>query len=279
MIDAMTVDHEDWFHSIEQIRPEDWAGQPCRLDEATHRLLDLFARFDLRATFFILGAAAEQRPGLVKRIHAAGHEIATHGYAHRLVYRQKPEEFRADLRRSMGLLQDLTGERILGYRAPYWTITRKSYWALDILSEEGLRYDSSIYPMRTYLYGIPGTPRFPYEIKTRNGDTLVEFPPSTIEVMGKRIPIAGGFYLRALPTWLVVRGIERIHREGHPAVVYIHPPELDPEKPVVKMGARDRILHYHNLGTVEAKLEVLLSRFRFGPIREILRLSPTPSTV
>jgi polysaccharide deacetylase family protein (PEP-CTERM system associated) len=272
MINAMTVDHEDWFHSIAGIPQAAWEHQECRLDDATLRLLDLFDRFGVRATFFILGAAADQRPELVKRIHAAGHEIATHGYAHRLVYSQSPAEFRADLRRSIALLEDLTGESILGYRAPYWTITRESYWALEVLLEEGIRYDSSIYPVKTYLYGIPDAPRFAHEVKGAQGRHLLEVPPSTIEVLGKRIPMAGGFYLRTLPTWFVVRGIARINREGHPAVVYLHPPELDRNKPVVRLPLMERILHYHNLGVIEDRIVALLSRFKFAPIRELFAI-------
>ena len=158
---AVTVDLEDWYHSVYSLTPADWAGLEDRLVAPTHRLLDLLDRHAARATFFVLGAVAERHPELVREIHARGHEIASHGHAHRFVYDLTPDEFRADLRRSLAILGNLIGEPVRGYRAAYWTITERSRWALDILAEEGLAYDSSIYPVKTYLYGIPGTPPGP----------------------------------------------------------------------------------------------------------------------
>jgi polysaccharide deacetylase family protein (PEP-CTERM system associated) len=270
MLNAMTVDLEDWYHSIESLPMRDWDKCETRLHEGTYKLLEMFKLVDLRGTFFVLGDVAAKHPSLIRSIHSSGHEIATHGYAHQLVYRQTPQEFREDVRRSLGVIEEIIQEKVCGYRAPYWTITKESYWALDILMEEGIRYDSSIYPIKTYLYGIPDAPVYPHRLKGRNGGEFVEFPPSTVTIGGIRIPIAGGFYLRALPSWLVHLGLRKINRAGHPAMVYLHPPEFDSMKPVVKLPFKERILHYYNLGVVEEKLRSLLSEFSFGSIKHVL---------
>ncbi len=269
---ALTVDLEDWYHSIYSLTPADWGALEDRLAPPTQRLLDLLDRYQARSTFFVLGALAERHPELVREIHARGHEIASHGFAHRFVYDLTPDEFREDLRRSLAILGSLIGEPVLGYRAAYWTITERSLWALDILAEEGLAYDSSIYPVKTYLYGIPGTPPGPHVLRLVNGHPFFEVPPSTVGVLGRRLPVGGGFYMRAFPRWLLEWGIARLHREGLPAVLYIHPPEFDREKPRIALPLRERILHYHGLGTVEPKLAGLLERYRFVPVRELLGL-------
>lgn len=272
MLNAMTVDLEDWHHSIESIPVQEWNWYESRLEENTFKILEIFEQVRVKATFFVLGYVAEKYPGLVKEIQSLGHEIATHGYFHRLIYRQTPSEFREDLRRSIQVIEAVTQEKVLGYRAPYWTITKESYWALDILQEEGVKYDSSIYPVKTYLYGIPDSPVYPYIIKENNGSKLMEFPPSTITVYGLRIPIGGGLYMRALPSWLIHWGIKRINGRGQPAIVYIHPPEFDSNKPVIKLPFRERILHYYKLGLMEEKLKLLLRKFKFAPLREIAHL-------
>jgi polysaccharide deacetylase family protein (PEP-CTERM system associated) len=270
MMNVLTVDLEDWYHSVYSIEPEEWHGLEDRMLAPTASLLDLLHRHRVKATFFVLGAVAERHPDLVRDIHRRGHEIASHGYNHRLVYNQSPEEFRDDLRRSLEVLTGITGEPILGFRAAYWTITERSLWAIDILIEEGLAYDSSIYPIRTYLYGIPGTPPGPHVTREVNGRRFYEVPPATVGMLGRRLPVGGGFYMRLLPGQLLAWGIDRLNRQGVPAVVYIHPPEFDRQKPRLDLPLRERILHYHGLGTVEPKLERLLRRFRFAPVRELL---------
>lgn len=272
MINAMTVDLEDWHHSINSIPFQDWDKYESRLEANTFKILEIFKEFSVRATFFVLGYVAEKHTALVKEIHSMGHEIATHGYSHRLIYRQTPQEFREDLQKSIKVIEVTTQQKVLGYRAPYWTITKESYWALDILQEEGIKYDSSIYPVKTYLYGIPGAPSYPYIVKENNGKKLIEFPPTTVTICGLRVPIAGGFYMRALPYWLIRWGFRRINKEGHPAIVYIHPPEFDALKPVVKLPFKEKILHYYNLGVIEEKLKLLLSEFRFDSVKELLHL-------
>ena len=270
MVNAMTVDLEDWYHSIDSIPVSDWGNTKHGSLRGLRRLLEMFHRFDLKATFFVLGDVAAKNPALVRSIQSSGHEIATHGYAHRLVYRQTPQEFREDVRRSIGVIEEIIQEKVWGYRAPYWTITKESYWALDILMEEGIRYDSSIYPIKTYLYGIPDAPVYPYIVKGKNGGELVEFPPSTVTISGIRIPVAGGFYLRALPSWLIHYGMKRINKAGQPAMVYVHPPEFDSLKPKVKLPMTETILHYYNLGVVEDKFKSLLVEFSFDSIKNVL---------
>ena len=270
MLNAMTVDLEDWYHSIESIPVHDWGKYETRLYEGTYKLLEMFKQVDLKATFFVLGDVAAKHPALVRNIQSSGHEIATHGYAHRLVYRQTPQEFREDVRRSIGVIEEIIQEKVWGYRAPYWTITKESYWALDILMEEGIRYDSSIYPIKTYLYGIPDAPIYPYVVKESEGRRLWEFPPSTMKIWNVRLPFAGGFYLRALPTWLIRLGMTRLNHDGHPAMVYIHPPEFDSLKPKVELPMKEKILHYYNLGVVEDKLKSLLAEFSFHSTKGIL---------
>jgi len=272
MNNAMTVDLEDWHHSIDSIPFEDWDKYESRVEANTYKILENFKESDVKATFFILGYIAEKYPSLVKEISSLGHEIATHGYSHRLIYRLTPKEFRDDLKRSIAAIEDVSRQKVLGFRAPYWSITKESYWALDILQEEGIIYDSSIYPIKTYLYGIPDAPVYPYVVKENNRKKLIEFPPSTVTVFGKRVPVAGGFYMRLLPYWFIKSGIKRINKDGQSAIVYIHPPEFDPQKPVVKLPFMEKILHYYNLDVMEGKIKQLISEFQFGTIKEILNL-------
>jgi len=270
MINAMTVDLEDWHHSVDSIPSEDWHKYESRVEKNTYKILECFKKSSLKATFFTLGYIAEKYPGLIKEISSLGHEIATHGHSHRLIYRLTPEEFRKDLKRSVDAIENITQQKVLGFRAPYWSITKESLWALDILQEEGILYDSSIFPIKTYLYGIPGSPVYPYIVKENNGKKLFEFPPSTISILSKKIPVAGGFYMRFFPYWFINAGIKKINKEGQPAIIYIHPPEFDPSKPVLKLPFKEKILHYYNLDVMEGKIKKLVKAFKFGTIRDLL---------
>jgi polysaccharide deacetylase family protein (PEP-CTERM system associated) len=233
----------------------------------------LLAERHARATFFILTWNAERFPELVREIAAAGHEVATHGYAHRLVYTQSPEEFRGDLVRSIETLENITGEKVLGYRAPSFSITKDSLWALDILLELGLRYDSSVFPVRDRLYGLPNSERFPFVTRRDSIRELLEFPMSTVRVSGRNLPLGGGAYLRLLPYGFFRWGIQRINGEGWPAVLYLHPWEIDPQQPrIATRGKRGYSSHYWNLSKTEGKLTCLLRDFAFVPIKEALAL-------
>jgi polysaccharide deacetylase family protein (PEP-CTERM system associated) len=268
VINALTADFEDWYQGLE-IPLEKWDTFEDRLASSGRRLLRLFAEAGVRGTFFILGAVAERHPELVREIAAQGHEIATHGWSHTLVYRMSPEIFRTELRRSVQLLEELAGCKILGHRAPFFSITRASSWALDVLGEEGLRYDSSIFPVVNYRYGIKDAPRWPYEVR---GDswTLTEFPVTTWRMLGRNLPVAGGAYFRLYPYALTRAALRSINGAGHPAVFYLHPWELDPDHPRIRLPRRIALTHYANLAATERRLHRLLRDFRFAPLKEVL---------
>ncbi len=273
VVNAMSVDVEDYFHAnaLASVVPRaDWDRMESRVVANTRRLLDLFDAAGVRSTFFVLGWVAERHPALVTEIAGRGHEIASHGYAHELIYTQTPEVFRQDIRRARALLEDITGTRVSGYRAPSYSITNQSLWALDVLIEEGHEYDSSIFPIRHDRYGIPGSPRHPYVI-TRNAGTILEVPPSTVRWGATNLPIAGGGYFRLLPYWWTRRGIAQLNRrERRPAIFYLHPWEIDPGQPRLAAGTVSRFRHYRNLDKTETRLKQLLRDFRFAPMRTIL---------
>lgn len=277
MLNALTVDVEDYFQVnafARHVRRDEWERYPLRVCDNTRRVLDMLDEFRIKATFFVLGWVAEREPGLVKEIQTRGHEIACHGYGHQLIYDIGPDAFRKDIRYSKQLLEDLCGESVKGYRAPSYSITAKSLWALDILIEEGFTYDSSIFPVFHDTYGVPDAPRFPHVIE-RHGARIVEFPLTTYPLRcGKkeyRLPIAGGGYLRLLPSVLIRRAIEKInHVEKQPAVLYFHPWEIDPTQPRIRAGLKSRFRHYFNLHRTEEKLRVLLNKHSFGSMKEVL---------
>ncbi len=262
----LSFDVEDWYQGIEMPMAT-WDRFSPRLERGIDRILELLDKSDVHATFFILGYAADRHPDLVSRIAGAGHEIGTHGYAHEKIYDLDPERFRADLRRSLDAIQSVTGRRVLGHRGPFFSITRHSLWALDILAEEGLRYDSSIYPGSNYRYGIPG---YPEEIRVLSGG-LLECPVSTFPLLGRRAGI-GGAYLRLLPARITAAGVRSLNRRGRPAGLYLHPWEFDPDHPRVRFRRRAMLTHYANLGSTEPKLKRLLAEFSFAPFAGVLGL-------
>jgi polysaccharide deacetylase family protein (PEP-CTERM system associated) len=270
----MSVDVEDYFHVAAlsgSIAREDWGSMSTRVERNTRLLLQIFSESDTLATFFVLGWVAEKYPGLVREIHLQGHEIACHGYSHKLVYQQSVDEFREETTRSKKLLEDIIGVRVDGYRAASYSITDNSRWALDILVDAGFKYDSSIFPVRHDLYGIRGAPRLPHILETNSGAELVEFPPTTARLLGQNLPASGGGYFRLYPyavsRWLLRRVNES---EACPAIFYLHPWEVDPGQPRVKAGWRSRFRHYNNLHRCEPRLRRLLQEFRFAPAKEVL---------
>ena len=267
---ALTVDIEDWYHSVLGLPPEAWDQVPDRVVETTETLLNVLADGQARGTFFVLGHVAERHPELIRRIADAGHEIACHGYAHRLVHGLPPEQFRADLMRGLEVLDQAGAGTIRGYRAAYWSITRDAAWAMDILAEAGIEYDSSIYPTETPIYGIPDAPHEPYRLRTVSGRQVLEYPPTVLRFPLRNLPIAGGIYLRLLPYPLVRAALHHCQRRDRAAMVYIHPPEFDPDKPRIPMPFAERLLHYTRLDAMRVKVPRLLRDFRFAPIAEIL---------
>jgi polysaccharide deacetylase family protein (PEP-CTERM system associated) len=277
----MTIDVEDYFHVsvFDGMVPRSrWESLESRVYSNTERLLDIFAEESVRATFFVLGWVAERYPRLVREIANRGHEVASHGYAHRLVYDQTRDAFRDDVRRAKSILEDASEQRVRGYRAPSYSITPRSLWALDVLIEEGYSYDSSIFPIRHDRYGIPVSARHPYALKRAAG-AITEVPASTTTIGPMNVPVAGGGYFRILPYQWTRWGIARLNRqERRPAVFYLHPWEIDPEQPRLQAGWLSRFRHYRNLADTERRLRRLLTDFRFGPLCETL-CSDTPGVI
>lgn len=273
-LNGLSVDVEEAFHASAfeaECPPEQWSGMEQRADRNTRVLLELFARHGAKATFFVLGWVAERQPALVREIAAQGHEIACHGYAHRRVYHQTPQVFREDITRAKGTLESLTGQQVHGYRAPTYSITQQSLWALDELVSAGFQYDSSIFPVRHDRYGVPGAPRFPYRVQTPNGGELIEIPPTSLKLGTSNLPIAGGGYLRLYPLLLTRLAIGLINRLEHqPAFVYVHPWEVDVTQPRLTDKTLSWWRHSVNLDRVEHKLDLLLEHHHFAPFREVV---------
>lgn len=269
---ALTVDVEDYFHVSAfdgVVRVEDWPRYESRVERNTEKILRLLGEAKATATFFVLGWVAERHPTIVKKVQTEGHEIAAHGYGHQVLTAMTPEQFRADVRRAKGTLEDLTGRSVLGYRAPSFTITRRTWWALPILVQEGFLYDSSVFPIRHDRYGVPSANPICHRVETIAGP-LWEVPPSTLSIAGIRVPIAGGGYFRLIPYRLLRRLLRRAASEGNPLVLYFHPWELDPGQPRINAPLLSRFRHYVNLHKTEGRFIQLLRDFRFGPIRETI---------
>jgi polysaccharide deacetylase family protein (PEP-CTERM system associated) len=272
VLNALTIDVEDYYHvtGFEKcVARERWEDFESRVDASTGKILETLERASVRATFFVLGWVAERHPELVRAIDEAGHEIGCHSYWHRLIYRQTPEEFREDLRRGRDVLQDITGKPVRAFRAPSFSITRRSFWALDVLIEEGFTTDSSIFPTHHDRYGIAEAPCRPHRIVRPAGE-IWELPMPIYRRLGYPIPIGGGGYLRLYPYALTRHGLRAINREGRPFVVYLHPWELDPDQPRLAPGRLRAFRHYLNLHRTHARLERLLRDFRFGTVAQVL---------
>jgi polysaccharide deacetylase family protein (PEP-CTERM system associated) len=275
-LNVFSVDVEDYFQvgAFEGvIRRERWDEFECRVEGNTDALLVLCARHGVRGTFFILGWVAERFPDLVRRIHAAGHEAAVHGYDHQRVTEMTPEQFRQDVRRSKRAVEDLIGTPVLGYRAPNYSIVRQNLWAMDVLLEEGFAYDSSIFPTKHRRYGIAAYPRFPWVVRGQERRLLVELPISTVQIGRFVLPFIGGAYLRHFPFAYVRWALRRVNRrERQPAVLYTHPWEIDAAQPRQPVDRINRFRHYRNLHRTAERLERLFREFRFTTAREVLAL-------
>jgi len=277
IVNAMTVDVEDYFHvsafegAIERAA---WPRCESRVRRNTERLLEIFASYQTKATFFVLGWVAEREPKLVRQIAQAGHDLALHSYWHRLVYDLTPEEFRRDLREGRAAVEAAAGARVVGYRAPSYSVTERSLWALDVLTEEGFEYDASIFPIHHDRYGIPSAPRHAHRIR-RAGGCLVEIPASTVRLGLVNLPVAGGGYFRLLPYAWTSWGLRRLNaREQRPAVFYVHPWELDPQQPRICAPWLSRARHYTGLGRTEGRLDRLLREFTFDSIESVFMRGP-----
>jgi len=275
-LNLLTVDLEEWFvPEALRGRPElglgGWDHLQSTLARNVRHLLDIFRSYDVRATWFLLGWCAERFPKVMEEIAAEGHEIACHSYHHRPVYTLKPEEFRDDTKRAIEAIQEATGIRPRGYRAPSWSISDQIPWAFETLAELGFEYDSSIFPIKHDLYGMPAGPRTIFRMKCRQNRYLYEVPASTFRIFGKNFPIAGGGYLRHMPYWYTRAVIRHLNRRGQPAVVYIHPWELDPDPPHIEgLSMTQRLRSYGSTRIMGIKLSRLLRDFRFTTVMHYL---------
>ncbi|MDH5776411.1 MAG: DUF3473 domain-containing protein [Nitrospirota bacterium] len=272
MVNAISFDIEEHFQVAafdSAARRRHWSTQESRVERNTHVILDVLDQRGIKATMFVLGWVAERNKALVRRIVEGGHELASHGYGHELITVQNQQVFREDVSRAKKILEDIGGTPVLGYRAPTFSITKETEWALPILVEEGYRYDSSIVPIVHDYYGIPGANPSIHILKTPSG-SIVEVPPSTCAFAGMKIPIAGGGYFRLFPYSLLKKLLQRVEAQGQPLVMYLHPWELDPGQPRMSGSYLSQFRHYLNLGKVQGRLIQLLQDFSFGPIQGLL---------
>jgi len=278
VINALCVDVEHWYHNefLTRYLPEKKEDQVA---ESVYITLKLLERLDVKATFFILGMVAEEHPEIVRAIFDRGHEIASHAYSHRMLSKLDRREFEQEMVKSIALLEGITGERPLGFRAASFSLTNDTRWALEVLAEYGFQYDASICPVRTILYGVPGAPLFPYrpsltDITREDPDgKLLEFPMSIFR-LGISIPASGGFYFRAMPLWLTKAALRSINTKGKPALFYIHSWELNPRRPRLEnLPLLSRFEAYCGMKSTAKKFEHLLQSFQFAPVREVLGIA------
>ena len=278
IVNAMSIDVEDYFHVsvFDGIVPRSqWGTMESRVVRNTERLLDLFDEFEVHSTFFVLGWVAERFPQLVRDIADRGHEIASHGFHHQLIYLLTPDQFREDVRRAKATIEEAAGCTVRGYRAPSFSIVRDSLWALDVLIEEGHSYDASVFPIHHDRYGIPDASRRAHVIERQSG-SIVEVPASTVRFGGANWPIAGGGYFRLLPYQWTKSGIARVNAvDAEPVVFYIHPWEIDPEQPRLPVSRLTRWRHYRGLDQTAARFDQLMKDFRFDTVTASLAAGGT----
>jgi polysaccharide deacetylase family protein (PEP-CTERM system associated) len=269
MRNALSIDLEDWFCANNLgINIAEWDLQEQRVIPSTNRLLELLAKHNVKATFFVLGWLAEREPDLIRSLEQAGHEIATHGYSHTMLTLMTPESFDADIERALQVTQACVQQPILGFRAPSFTVTANTLWALDILSKHGIQYDSSIFPIGFHPdYGLPDANLGIHQIQG-----LIEVPMSVAEVLGRKIPCSGGGYFRLMPYRLTTALMHQCNRQGRPVIFYLHPWEIDPDQPRQPLSWSKRLRHYVNLDKTLARLDRLIREFEFAPIKEIVTL-------
>ena len=275
VVNIFTVDVEDYYMVSafsDVIRIHQWGNFESRIKNNTLRILDIIDKYSKKGTFFVLGWIAERYPEIVKEIDRRGHEVACHSHCHRLVYNMTPEEFREDTKKAKAIIESIIGIEVSGYRAPSYSITGKSLWALKILAEEGFKYDSSIFPIRHDRYGFPAYSRFPRMEETGTDKEILEIPLSTIKIFGENLPVGGGGYLRMYPLWFTHYAIRKLNeKEKRSAIVYVHPWELDPDQPRLRGALLSKFRHYINLEKTESRLESLLGAFKFRSIGDIFQ--------
>jgi polysaccharide deacetylase family protein (PEP-CTERM system associated) len=271
---VFSVDVEDWFHILDVPSApalSEWSRLPSRVEKNFTQLLDLFSEHRVQVTCFVLGWIGEQFPHLVKEAFERGHEIASHGYGHRLVYEQSRDEFSEDIRRARLVLEDIVGVPVVGYRAPGFSSTADTPWFFDALAEEGYQYDSSIFPAHRTHGGIPDGRRDPYRV---NGEGILEMPVTVADFLGRGMCFFGGGYLRFFPYWLIHRKVNEVLAEGRPVVFYIHPREIDPTHPRLPMKPSRAFKSYVNLESTEPKIRRILQDFPVTTFQQVIRNFP-----
>lgn len=283
LLNAMTVDVEDYYQvsAFEDVIDRSrWDAFESRVERNTRAVLDLLASRGVRGTFFTLGWVADRFPSLLRDVRDRGHEIASHGYEHRLVGTFTPTTFRDDLRRTADAIEKACGVRVRGFRAPSFSVGLETLWAFDVLLDEGYAFSSSVFPVKHDRYGIPSFPRHPVMIRAEDGRTLWEFPMTTLRVLGRNLPVAGGGWMRLLPGGIMRSALRARARGGVPTIVYLHPWEVDPDQPRVQEARRmSRFRHYLNLGKTAGRLLALMDGMRFGTVSEVLAALPPPAHV
>lgn len=272
MLNALTIDVEDYFHTEAMsgvVAYSEWPGMELRVERSTRRLLELLERRGVTATLFFLGWVAERCPQLVRDAAAAGHEIGCHSYRHRPVFRLSPEEFREDTHRAKSVLETIVGRRVEGYRAPSFSLLQNMEWARRILVEEGFIYSSSSHPIRHDVYGDRMGQRAPY----RDSSGLLELPVTTWRILGQNLPVGGGAYLRILPEVYSRIGLRSVASAGKPLMIYLHPWEIDEHQPRLQAGWRSRMRQYTGLTSMLGRLEKLLDRYSFGTVARVYRVA------
>lgn len=278
----VTFDVEEWYNAnYHSVGNHSFTEQTGHLEKNMDRLLEICDRHAIQSTCFIVGDIAKNKPQLVRKIHSAGHEVASHSYRHELVYQMTPEKFREDLRISCDLLEQITGEKVVGYRAPSWSLKKETLkWFYPALLEQGILYSSSVFPGKTFLYGIPG---FPEEVHKPEIDgkkqEVWEIPQTLFSFFGTKTGFSGGFYLRALPAWFVARMIKSKNREGKSVFIYLHPREIDPDSPRLKLPAMERFIHYYGVNGCEVKFDKVTGKFIDSFVRMDDFIKSLPPTI
>ncbi len=273
MKNILSIDVEEWFHpeAVQHLFPANsWDERESRVEENVEKLLALFDSQNTKATFFVLGWTARKFPQLIKKMAAAGHEVATHGNSHRMVTKLTPDEFREDLAESISVIQEISGEKVLGFRAPTFSIVKETQWAWEIMLELGIEYDSSVYPIWHDRYGIPDAPRHLYIALEKKSRKLIEFPMPTLKIGNKNLPFGGGGYLRIFPLSFTKYAIKKFNKEKLPAIIYAHPWEFDMEQPRLKLGTIQTWRHYYNINRNLKKLETLLVHFEWTSFKDFM---------
>ncbi len=271
-INAFTVDLEDWYQAFEIHKIDTWHKFESRIERNCVRLLDILKAHDVRATFFVLGYLAEKYPILIKMIHEMGHEVGSHGYSHTQVFRLTREQFSDEIKRTTDAISRVTCRQPIGFRAPIFSIIKESIWALDVLAQNGYKYDSSIYPTYNYRYGMIKANRFRHELTTESSRKIIEIPVATARFLRVNLPVGGGAYFRVWPYAVTKWAFRQLNEHGRPGVFYVHPWEIDPEQPKIELPVRLSLTHYHRLGSTENKLHKLLDDFKFSTISSVFGL-------